>query len=92
MPNGTMLFCTPLASHCYEGGFPPLVGFSLDGVKKGLVPGGAMLLSSGFEGEGFSTVAAKIEAITSTSVRMRGRGLETRRWKVRGKSLPLVRG
>ena len=43
MPNGTMLFCTPLARHCYEGGFPPLVGSFPDGAKEGLVPGGAVL-------------------------------------------------
>ena len=83
----------PTGKTLLRGRFP-----ALSRVLSGWSEGGfstrwcCVILSGGFGGEGFSIVTAKIRAVTSASVRMRGRGLETRRWKVRGKPLPLVRG
>ena len=44
MLNGSELFCPPLESHCFGGGFVPLGGYFLDVEEEGLEAEGAELL------------------------------------------------
>ena len=83
MLNGSALFCPPLVSHCFGGGFVSLAGYFLGVEKEGLGAEGAELL--GGEGE-------REELAIGDNRRVARRGTHVRGGKPRRTVLRIKRG